>query len=849
MSAATCTAASTKVNIQPENVSTLLDSLNIELPAESEDGVTRSDFIYTVMQLLGGGSEIAPSETNFGDVDAESKASGAIALAEAYGIISGGSSFRPDDAITLNEALKIIIVATGYAYEAEQNGGFPLGYRMQASTLKVDTNIADPVDYNGFLSLMSDMLYIDLRLPDKVGSDGTYSITKNNTILNEYFNAYPVKGIVTANAYTSIYSADGGRSGYVEIDGERFKGEGFDDMLGMNVRGYALEDSGDYTILCLVPYNNSTFSASYDDIEVNPFKLVDEDGKSKSIHIDSAPLYIYNGKAIETPVNSNIEYGYYTFLDNDNDENYDIVFINEAKTVVAEKITATSVTDANGGIIDFSDIDTDITIMYGGNEIKPTEIPSSAVLNVYTSKDGKLISIDVSTESASFDGFKYAIDDDELTVGGTTYTLSPYFLKNYSKRITGKTAVSFLLDSFGNIAAASDSSDAMKYGFILKGGSKSNMNSDIELRIITDFGAFKDYVIADKVVADGASMSAEKCFENVIKHDGAVKEQLIRYSLNADGKLKTIDTAYENSAEIYGTLPDDYDTKNALTRYNFRKNTTTGTVYYKRSLSSVGTHFTVTAGTPLFMVSDNTAVDDEERASLMSFPSLTDDYPFVAANLEVYDVDKTGTAHAAVYRCNENEINGILDAKSTSAVVWKLSPAVNADGDNGVEITVCLSKEMRFETYFIKNMSLLDNLYTDESRSDYSLSNGDIIRFVLNAKNEICNVTKDFDASSKTILFARSGENEILRYYLGTAYSSADSRINISSALLPAPVDVANGVSYCLKIPSNILLCEGKSLRPVSPKEIVNYTDSADGADTIVMLTTYVDPYAIVIYR
>lgn len=296
-------------------------------------------------------------------------------------------------------------------------------------------------------------------------------------------------------------------------------------------------------------------------------------------------------------------------------------------------------------------------------------------------------------------------------------------------------------------------------------------------------------------------------------------------------------------------ISDDAETKNRLTVFDFKKNTTAGTVYYKQGINSVGTHFFVSSDTPLFMISNNDELEDKERGNAMGFTNISNDYPFITSNLKVYDVDKNGLAHAAVYICSENEINGVLDANSESGIVQKISPAVNDKGDTSVTITLCLSKSLKFETYFVKELSLLSNLYTDEDRSSYPLSSGDIVRFVLNPNNEICNITKDFDASSKTILYARSGENEILRYYMGTAYAVWDSAVNISAALKPVPIDMANGISYCLRIPSNVLLCDGKSVRPVSKNEITAYTDSKDEADTVVMRTRYLEGSVLIIYR
>lgn len=144
-------------------------------------------------------------------------------------------------------------------------------------------------------------------------------------------------------------------------------------------------------------------------------------------------------------------------------------------------------------------------------------------------------------------------------------------------------------------------------------------------------------------------------------------------------------------------------------------------------------------------------------------------------------------------------------------------------------------------------------LYADEDKDSGQcpISPGDYVRFIADSQNTIVNISKAFDASSQQLLYSRGGENEILRYYFGTAYDSEGSLQTMSSHLDASEIENDALPLYCLKVPSFAVVFDSakNAVYPVSSVELVNYLQNSEAADIVLAVTRYLDCQALVIYR
>lgn len=157
-----------------------------------EDSVTRAEMSAIVCRLYGESEASEAAETTFVDVEKNHWASGYIAMAQSMGVIEGyeDGTFRPENDVTYQEAVKMIISLLGYAPKAELTGGYPGGYMLIALqyglTSEIDYTPPDPCirrDVFTFVERALDMpmmLRISSESPDYVicnGKDGLPLVT------------------------------------------------------------------------------------------------------------------------------------------------------------------------------------------------------------------------------------------------------------------------------------------------------------------------------------------------------------------------------------------------------------------------------------------------------------------------------------------------------------------------------------------------------------------------------------------------------------------------------------------------------------------------------------------------
>ncbi len=104
--------------------------------------ITRAEFTKIICKtfLLETSEQI---NEQFADVGGNHWAKDYIYTAKKLGIINGTSptTFAPDDNITYEQAIKMIVASLGYNEEAAQKGGYPEGYIMVADELVLLDNI------------------------------------------------------------------------------------------------------------------------------------------------------------------------------------------------------------------------------------------------------------------------------------------------------------------------------------------------------------------------------------------------------------------------------------------------------------------------------------------------------------------------------------------------------------------------------------------------------------------------------------------------------------------------------------------------------------------------------------
>lgn len=159
--------------------------------------ISRAEFTKMIVYMLNLG-ELSTPITTFEDVPQTHWANANIKTAYDLQIINGFDDglFRPDDPVTYEQALKMVVCTLGYQPYAEQMGGYPKGYRDQASVLKLTDKVSN-LGYsdNAPRGVIAQIMFNALEVEKHENVNGTWKAS-GKTLLNDYLNVEGLKGVL-----------------------------------------------------------------------------------------------------------------------------------------------------------------------------------------------------------------------------------------------------------------------------------------------------------------------------------------------------------------------------------------------------------------------------------------------------------------------------------------------------------------------------------------------------------------------------------------------------------------------------------------------------------------------------
>ncbi len=423
----------------------ILSNLNILTGFEDgtfrpEETVTRAQMAAIICRTLGYESQAESSKgfTVFNDVAADHWASGYVNVAQAQGIINGygNGNFGPEDKVTYEQAVKMIVSALGYDLAAQGRGGYPTGYLAIASAEGITKNANGRVGDAAARATIAVLVYnsLEVQLMDQTswstGTDGDKYAKTDDTVLSKYLDVEKVEAVVEATPLSlavanNTYEKDGVK--YVTLDGDRFFYNGgiyddaayygtvdaslvnSDNLLGKTVVAYvgahadnetgrkmvyAMAEKQGANTVTVINANQLITSADADYLKEGQISYKKE-GARKATDIKlNAPEVYSNYASVTTTVNA------------DDDDNADGDSTPTTGTGISTEDIATII--SNGGIVELISNDNDNLVDY----IVITAYANEAVIEKVTDDDGIMI-YDVYT------GYLNEIDtedEDELVV-------------------------------------------------------------------------------------------------------------------------------------------------------------------------------------------------------------------------------------------------------------------------------------------------------------------------------------------------------------------------------------------------------------------------------------------------
>lgn len=786
--------SSTRVALSPDIADTkyaeaaeLLGALGIMVgDAESgafrpDDAILRSEMAKVAVYSIGLEDIVKSSNgtTKFPDVPSDHWATGAINVADQQGLVIGDSegTFRPDDNVTFEEAVTIIVRALGYEPAAQDKGGYPSGYMSIASQKQllkgIDAVSAQPAKRGDIAQLVFNAMTVNMM--EQVGYGSTVSYQEvDKTLLYDRLNVEKAYGQITATDETSLTGGSAAGDGKVQINDELYlKGDtNANQLLGYNVLYYARIDKtyDQKTLILVTPQsnkNNSLVLNSTDIVDVTGTDAANRtveywanrttDRRTKTASIKSDATYIYNGKYKTGITNADLKptSGNLVLLDANMDNIYEIVFVNHFTNLVVDTVSDVTgrVTDKylNGSIVfDSNNPDVKYSIIKNGAEISIKDLREWNVISYTISDDQHLIKAYVS--DASVTGTVNEISEEGYRIGESDIMYEK--AASYPNEIKLLDKGTFYLDIEDKIAAVNtkatnESAITTNYAYLVDAAVKTDFDKTAQFKLFTKEGTTVVLDSASKMRINDKYAQAPSDVVAELTSGGGVTPQLIIYETNSSGNITGIETAKDGTAT------------GAPNPAEFTKNIQKSDMVYKRESGKLG-NVGVGDDTIIFDIPAS-AGDNTDKYTIRNKSTLSNDSSYDAI---VYDLQDNYMANVIIITSS----TGITNAESPITVVDYLAETQNAE------------MEYTDKLYGFSEGKEIELMAADKSvfkKSDgTALKAGDIIQYKTDAKGNVDGITLLFDSNNKTSEFMTAVTKDLTTVY-GRAVKKFSGSVNV----------------------------------------------------------------------
>ena len=757
-----------------------------------DDTIIRSEVTKMAVHVLGleDAAESAKGQTMFDDVSTDHWANGYINLAVSQGIIEGDGdgNFRPNAPITYAEAMTIMVRATGYTVSAEGKGGYPQGYIQVATSNGLTKNVqgssAEEISRGNVAYLTTNALESRLMEQTGFGSGASYEIT-DKTLLKDYLKVTKDSGQIIAIENTSLSGSSNLGKNQIKIGDKIYDAAyNMNDLLGYNVEYYVKEyKDGSNELILAMPIKNKNneliisadlFSKLTTKNNNTAIEYYSSESSSKvsSAELDKNAVLIYNGKYEDMDtslLDMSDKSGSITLLDTNKDSKYDIAFVKSYENIVVDSATSNKISDKYSETILKLDDNVDYRITKGLEEISISDLNEYDVLSVYTSLDGKLY--DIAVTSKKIEGRVSGKDSNGfIIIDGEKYKVAP----NYTNTISVGTEGVFYLDIDGRIAATTAASNlSSNYGYLTRAYYSKNTDEKASFKIFTMDN--KEVILegTDKIKFNSVrNVSAEEVVNTINGENNSTSAQLITYAVNSDNKITAINTAVDNSPT------------GAVNNNKFTLNYSLSNAKFSKSLSKLG-NVKIDSETVVFDVSGDNSVRNADM--------FEDGQVYDAL---IYDMADNYTAKAVVV--TKTQLSASADAPI--AVVKEIMSASNSD-DEQTDMLVALVDGKEVSVY-AENENVL-------VKGGNKLEMGDIIQYKTNSDDEIVSVRLLLDINDKDNEMIASPDKDLETVY-GKVTKKFTNSINVtvnggSAANYAIPSDVTVYSVDMTKSKNNIL--------------------------------------------
>lgn len=555
--------------------------------------VTRAQFVGSLFNIAGySAMSYRLEELPFIDVSIENPYKDAIFTLYKMGLVNGTSlnTFSPDEPVNYLQAVKFIINVCGYGeFTAKRYGSDLNGYLAMAQYLKISrgTAIDDPgvpLEAWKTVKLLYNAARTKVMEPTAYVGDGTvyYDATNSKELISSLNDIYYNEGIMTSNGIISLHESKTNEL-FAKIGNTEYYVGGLDltQMLGCSVKCFYKQDNERKTLQWVgVSDDNTLLKIDSYDLEVDHYRytmqcvVYNEDDRLSFAEISPYATIVYNNALYNDAGVEQLkpEMGSIKFIDNDNDEVYDIVIIEEYENV----FTTSFITSMNligskySPAIDLEEYEY-VKIYKDGKECDKEDIKINSVISVVGDRNKKFLFLYLSDEAIQGKLISISEKDGmvtyELDLG--TYQVSSGFENRDTTRYTkidpvlGRT-YQFYLDKDGKIAEIADvDNGVIDYAYLIDAAPDNTLfaKDSAVLKLLLRDGTVTVATTREKLTLNGIANKTGKdilAYPGLYDGTGKVAEQVIRVSFDGNGLIKEFEFAIDNIGSTYGYDPENF---------------------------------------------------------------------------------------------------------------------------------------------------------------------------------------------------------------------------------------------------------------------------------------------------
>lgn len=545
-----------------------------------KDSITRAEFSAILVRVLDA-NNISYSTQVFEDVPLTHWGANYIAACYSLGIINGygDGKFGPEDTVTYEQAVKMVVCALGYEPMALAKGTYPTGYLAVANQIKITENVR-----NNTRGDVMTLIYNALTTPKMAQTSfGSLTIFEPLDDADNYTTILTEQDIAVATGIVGAVNViDGNFEFNITENSEDYSftiGTKTFEIGNSAISNYVnesvilyLKDNGryKYEVIAIEPtYDNEILVINASDLkETNvgtngkwEYYATLEATRTTKIDVDA------NAKAFVNGNEFNISDSYLEniadldavikFIENDNTKGYDVVDITIYEHAIVEEVVANRgrIECLDGEKISY-DIDDDNLIVNiynaGGSAIDLEDICEGDVLAIVVKEitsNGTPISASHFTEEIAIYDLgenyvkgtinMYNDDDKTIYIDNNPYEYNEDLVseKDFLKEnevVLGTEGVFYLgvngkVIGFDGIAGASGN-----YAFILQGAiDNSDWDNRYQVKLLLANGSIKTYYVDEDVDYN--------CGLSKWTKGGNIDGRLVEYKVNSKGVISKLE--------------------------------------------------------------------------------------------------------------------------------------------------------------------------------------------------------------------------------------------------------------------------------------------------------------------